>query len=119
IRKKITLVKNIDEGLTIETEPEMLKAVIRNLLNNAVKFTPENKAVTITVERSDKEISICVEDQGVGISKENINRLFKLDQTFTTLGTKNEKGSGLGLLITNDFIKRMDGTLEVKSEIGK
>lgn len=118
-RKNITLERTLEKDVRIDTEPEMLKAIIRNLLNNAIKFTDDGKKVSIRTFKTASEITLEIADQGVGIAEKNIGKLFKIDQSFTTLGTKNEKGSGLGLLISYEFIKKLNGDITVSSEVGK
>lgn len=114
-KKNITIETLFDEDYLLSTEPEMLKAVIRNLLTNAVKFTPEHRKISIIIKGENDTLKIQVKDEGTGISEENMKKLFRIDQAFTTPGTNKEKGSGMGLIISNDFVKKMGGELLVES----
>ena len=99
-------------------DPNMLELVFRNLIGNAIKFTPQNGKVTISSIIENGTATFCIEDNGVGISKDAVQTLFRLDKTFTTLGTEKEKGSGLGLSLCKDFIARHEGNLWLESEVG-
>jgi len=99
-------------------DPNMLELVFRNLIGNAIKFTPQNGKVTISSIIENGTATFCIEDNGVGISEDAIPTLFRLDKTFTTLGTEKEKGSGLGLSLCKDFIARHGGNLWLESEVG-
>jgi two-component system sensor histidine kinase/response regulator len=74
----------------------MMEIVLQNLITNAVKFSRNGYMITISNTDKNGKAIICVEDTGVGISKENMNKLFKAASNFTTRGTQNEKGTGLG-----------------------
>ena len=112
--KNITLVKNIDD-IEIKTDLNMLEIVIRNLISNAIKFSEKDSRIEIFTTRKNGEISLSVKDHGIGITEENLNKLFKLDESFSTPGTNKEKGSGLGLIITKELIEKNGGILSVES----
>jgi len=94
----------------------MLNTVLRNLVSNAIKFTPKGGEVKVEarVEGDDVKISVC--DTGIGIKPETIGKLFKIETSFTTRGTENEKGTGLGLLLCREFIEKHGGKIWVESE---
>lgn len=92
--------------------------ILRNLLLNALKFTDEGGSITIQYKEVKDQIVLEVTDTGVGMTEDQINKLFKINTHFTTTGTKNEKGAGLGLLLCKEFIEANKGTLSVKSEPG-
>jgi len=94
----------------------MIEIVIQNLLTNAVKFTNTGDSITISNKSKDGKALFCVEDTGIGISKENQSKLFE-NNTFTTTGTKNEKGTGLGLSICKDLVKMNNGKIWVESTL--
>ncbi|GEM_PF-1521701 len=97
----------------------MINAVIRNLVSNAIKFTKPGGSVTITTIRYKDNIKISVKDTGVGMSKDIIENLFKLDSEITSVGTDGERGTGLGLILCNEFIKKHGRNITVKSELDK
>lgn len=98
---------------------EMIKLVIRNLLSNAVKFTPKLGTVTIQTSRMNGFVKIEIIDSGVGIPVAQQQMLFQIDKTFSTKGTDNETGSGLGLILCAEFIAKNKGEINVESEVGK
>lgn len=118
-KKNITLELLIEDGLHCFADNMMMQSIVQNLVSNAIKFTPENGAIIVSGARQKDQVRIAVKDNGVGISEVNLKKLFSSDGHFTTTGTNNEKGSGLGLLLVNDFVKRNKGSLKVESEAGK
>ena len=98
----------------VYADRSMIEIVIQNLLTNAVKFSRVGDVITVTSQDFGDKIRLSVEDTGVGISKENIDKLFKND-AFTTIGTKNEKGTGLGLTICKELVELNNGKIWVES----
>ena len=118
--KNIQLKSSIEEGLHVFGDTNMIHAVIRNLTSNAIKFTPENGLVHIKAHSvSDKYAEITISDTGIGMSANDINKLFKIECQHSTKGTKGETGTGLGLLLCKEFIDRNKGSIRVESEPGK
>ncbi|MBE0662455.1 MAG: PAS domain S-box protein [Bacteroidales bacterium] len=117
-KKNINLVNQVPAKLIVNGDENMLKTVFRNLLTNAIKFTTAGGSVYITAENTDTEVRISVTDTGIGISKENINKLFNIGSNFTMHGTEKEKGTGLGLLICKEFIEKHGGIIRVESKEG-
>lgn len=117
--KEITLASDVKNGTIAYADSNMMDTVIRNLLSNAIKFTHQGGGVKVTGENSRDKSVIRIIDNGVGIPKEKISHLFKLDRQFRSKGTADEKGTGLGLLLVKEFIEKNNGLLEVKSEPGK
>ncbi|TAL63406.1 MAG: HAMP domain-containing histidine kinase [Bacteroidetes bacterium] len=118
--------KNIDLDLSIGMSQEvyadkyMLSSVVNNLFSNAIKFTPVGGIITISSELIENEyIKICISDNGMGISQDDISRLFRIDQNISTRGTNNEKGTGLGLSLCKEFVERNGGKIWVESERNK
>jgi signal transduction histidine kinase len=97
----------------------MISAVLRNFISNAIKFTVEGGEIWITAKSVNKTIEVCIQDTGVGISADNIKKLFNEKTHLITSGTNNEKGSGLGLKLCKDFIEANDGMVWVESELNK
>ena len=96
----------------------MVNTILRNLLNNAIKFTPEKGTINISHEIQDQYISIHISDNGIGMEQEVIDRLFKFDQFYSTSGTGGESGTGLGLILCHDFIRKHKGDISVRSNPG-
>lgn len=120
VSKKIKLTNNISEDLTVEGDREMIKTVLRNLVNNSIKYTqPETGCVKVTTRQSDDMIAICVKDNGQGISKENQKKLFQGPGKFTTVGTAKEQGTGFGLNLCKELVNLHKSELSVNSEEGE
>lgn len=115
--KKINLINAIDEDRFVCAHPEMIRLVLRNLVSNAIKFTPPEGYVTVGMEEHDQYTVIYVLDTGVGISKEALDKISSNDY-FTTQGTASEKGTGLGLMLCKDFLEKNGSRLEISSEPG-
>jgi signal transduction histidine kinase len=94
----------------------MIGTVFRNLISNAIKFTMQGGEVIISAVEKQNEIIFSVRDTGVGIPKNNIGKLFRIDQNYSTTGTNKEKGTGLGLILCKDFIEKHGGKIWVESE---
>ncbi len=117
--KSITFVNRIQPNTFIETDKNMIQLVLRNLISNAIKFTNEGGEITVSIKLSEDGFDIRVSDTGVGMSFEDQEKLFNSKDHFTTRGTNNEKGTGLGLLLCKEFVEKNDGTIEVSSIKGK
>jgi signal transduction histidine kinase len=98
---------------------EMINTVIRNLINNAVKFSNNGGSVEVEVHRRNKYFEVIVNDQGIGISIENLDKIFRIDQQYKSTGTAGETGTGLGLVLCKGFIEKNGGEIWCKSEEGK
>jgi signal transduction histidine kinase len=112
--KKITIENHIPEGLKVNADIEQIRTVMRNLIGNAIKFSHENTQITANASEQLHTITISVSDQGIGMTDEQIQELFKDTQT-STRGTAGEKGTGLGLMLCKDFVEKNGGTLWVES----
>jgi signal transduction histidine kinase len=119
IQKKIRLQYELEDDFRVLADINMLQTVLRNLMSNAVKFTRVGGEVTVLAVKSADSIEITVRDNGVGIRPDNLKRLFRIDSPFSTSGTDNEVGSGLGLLLCRDFLRKMNSEIQVESEFGK
>ncbi|MDM8565517.1 hybrid sensor histidine kinase/response regulator [Candidatus Halobeggiatoa sp. HSG11] len=117
--KNITLSFEIQNDIIVFADLNMLNTVIRNLLSNAIKFTKPNGTIKITSEKLGNLIELSIIDDGVGIKTEDINKLFQINMTYTTIGTAEEVGNGLGLILCKEFIEKNGGTIGVESEFGK
>jgi PAS domain S-box-containing protein len=114
--KGITASIQIPENLSAYADESMLKTILRNLLSNAIKFSNSNDKIIITSVKTKNDILITIEDTGLGIKKEALEKLFNLEQSFSTKGTQQEKGTGLGLILCKDFIAKHGGRIWVKSQ---
>lgn len=114
-QKKISIIPKIKINDLIYADVNLLRTVIRNLVSNALKFTNDNGKIIITVEEFNGMLKFSIADNGIGMSEMAISKLFKLDSKFTTKGTHNEKGTGLGLLLCKEFIDAHNGRIWVES----
>jgi signal transduction histidine kinase len=114
-QKSINIRYSYDNELTLFADPQMIETILRNLINNAIKFTPENGLIEITAKQIDGHISICVKDTGVGISKNDVANLFRIDSKVKRKGTNNEDGSGFGLILCKEFVDKNKGDIWVNS----
>ena len=113
--KSIKFETKYDKKVKIFADKPMLNSVIRNLISNAVKFTPKNGKIILSAYALDEFTEFTVSDTGIGISKENVRRLFQPDVYYTTRGLDNEKGSGLGLKLCKSFVEKNRGIIWVES----
>lgn len=117
--KKIVLKKDIQPNILLYADMNMISTIIRNLISNSIKFTPAKGEVTIKVFTHKTELRFSIIDTGIGIKKEDIHKLFKIDSKFSRTGTASETGTGLGLILCKEFVENHDGKIWVESEFGK
>jgi PAS domain S-box-containing protein len=118
-QKEITLINRIDDTLLAVADVNMIGTIVRNLIGNAIKFTPRGGRVEIEAAKREDEVMVSVIDNGVGMEEETSKKLFRADTMYTTYGTEKEKGSGLGLLLCKEFVVKHNGKIWVESEPGK
>jgi len=118
-QKKIKLETNLNFPFTLHADKMMIETIIRNLVANALKFTQEGGKISVIVEDEKNFVKVSVKDTGVGMPEKIKNRLFKIDDHVTTRGTNNEKGTGLGLILSKEFVEMHGGKIWVESEEGK
>ena len=116
--KSIRLDYETETNLAVFADLNMLQTVLRNLISNAIKFTDIGGEIIVSAKKQKHEIEIAVSDNGIGISEDRIENLFKIENSSTTYGTANEKGSGLGLVICKEFVEKHQGHLWVESNLG-
>lgn len=119
IQKSISIAKKIPASVKVFGDKDMINAILRNLISNAVKFTHPGGMIQISAEQQPDDWMISVNDNGVGIRKNDIEKLFKMEETHSTYGTQNEVGTGLGLLLAKEFVTKHGGKIWVESEAGK
>jgi signal transduction histidine kinase len=117
-QKDINLEMNVPDNIFIYVDVNMMSLTIRNLIANAIKFTPAMGSIVVSASKEHDQVAIAVKDTGVGMKSELIQRLFRIETSFSTKGTNLEKGTGLGLLLCKEFIDKHKGTIEVTSEPG-
>ena len=118
-KKKLALKIDIPEHLMIFGDMNMINTIFRNLISNAIKFTHENGLVLLTARVKNDTIQFDIIDTGVGMTPENVQELFSVENTKSKRGTVGEKGTGLGLLLCKDFIEKHQGKIWVESKLGK
>lgn len=119
LEKGVEIINTVTDEIKVYSDSNLINTVLRNLINNAVKFTGTNGKITISVDSNIKNFQINVSDTGVGMSEFVVENLFNLDFNRTTLGTNNEKGTGLGLIVCKEFVKLIGGEIWAKSKLGK
>ena len=117
--KKISIRLETPSKLEVYADIDMIKTVIRNLLSNAIKFSHEETEILVTVQEQEGMAVVSVKDSGCGIDEENQKKLLHTDTHFSTFGTNNEEGSGLGLLLCQDFVIKNGGRLWFTSAKGE
>ncbi len=120
LKKGINVNCSVEDSLTITGDKNQIEFVIRNLVNNAIKFTHKNGFVSLTAKSlPDGQVQISVSDSGVGISDEFKRKLFSIGKNQSTDGTDGEKGTGLGLMLSYEFMKLNGGQIDIESSLGK
>jgi len=123
-KKSIEILNHIHQDISVYADKNMLATILRNLISNAIKFTPRNGVISLHADflnhnPDSKWVEILVKDTGVGLKPEIIERLFNISENITTKGTENEEGSGLGLILCKEFIEKHGGKIRIESEPGK
>jgi signal transduction histidine kinase len=118
-QKKLNINFNQCDDCFVLADEEMITTVLRNLLNNAIKFSPENSSIKFSISADAEFYKVSIKDQGIGISPADQQLLFNLNNDVRTIGASKEKGTGLGLVLCKEFIELNGGRIGLKSEIGK
>jgi two-component system, sensor histidine kinase and response regulator len=116
-KKQIRLIAEINNNELISADEDMLLIILQNLISNAIKFSYKDSVVKVTADNHKDKYEISVKDNGVGLSKETIEKIFRFDSKYTTPGTEDETGSGLGLMISSEMTELHKGKLSVRSEV--
>ncbi len=117
--KDIVISIDIDNSLVGWADKDLYSAVLRNLISNAIKFSRVGSVITVTARQKKQFVEISVADTGVGITKENLTKIFNIDKNISTKGTFNEKGTGLGLVLCKEFVEINRGTIWAESKLEK
>ena len=118
-RKNISVIADYNPCGLINGDVNMINTILRNLLTNALKFTPRNGEVRVGIFQNNGFCILSIQDNGIGITAEKLKQLFSIDTTHKTKGTDQEPGTGLGLILCKEFIEKHGGHLEIVSEVGK
>lgn len=120
-QKNLTLVNTIAQEILVQADPSMAETVLRNLVSNALKFTPSGGQITLAAQAAPQPnfIEVSVTDTGVGIAAEDIEKVFRLDAKHSTRGTANERGSGLGLMLCREMVQKHGGEISIRSAVGE
>jgi len=119
LNKQIKVIVDIDQNLDIIADVNMLNTILRNLFSNAIKFSIEESEIIIWAKEVNDDVEIGITDNGLGISDDTIEQLFSIDKIISTKGTKGETGTGLGLLLTKEFLAKHQSILEVDSKLNQ
>ncbi len=117
-QKSITISSNLPRNAVVLADRAMAGTILRNLISNAIKFSMPGSDIVISAEQKKDEVIVSLTDHGIGIKKSDIKKLFRIEEGFSTPGTKNEKGTGLGLILCKEFIEKHNGKIWVESELG-
>jgi len=117
--KQISLNVVIDNAIEVYSDQNMLRTIVRNLINNAIKFTPSGGKIRISASSEGNRVLVSVKDTGIGIPPEKLDHLFEMSGSKISAGTNGEKGTGLGLCLCRDFITLNKGDIKINSEMGK
>ncbi|MDA3861175.1 MAG: HAMP domain-containing sensor histidine kinase [Melioribacteraceae bacterium] len=118
-KKEIMLHNLVDVNAMVYADRNMASTVLRNLLANAIKFTPQNGTIDINAQIENNLMKISVKDSGIGMTPENIKKLFRIDVNHTTLGTNSEKGTGLGLILCKELVEKHGTNIWAESKLGE
>jgi PAS domain S-box-containing protein len=117
-QKNIAIFKTEKNESIVYADLDMIKTVLRNLISNAIKFTPNNGIIAIEIVKKERTVVLSIQDTGIGIEKDRIEKLFCFLENKSTYGTGGEKGTGLGLVLAHDFILKNNGKMWVESDLG-
>lgn len=119
LNKKVKIEDFTEKDLKVNADRNSLETILRNLTDNALKFTPAGGSVSIISELSGDSVYIRVKDTGIGIDEKDLENIFRLDKKVISKGTNDESGTGLGLYVCKEMAEKMNGRLEVESTVGK
>jgi signal transduction histidine kinase len=117
--KQLCLTDSIPSSLHLTADLQMTKTILRNLINNAIKFSYIGGQIKVSATESDNNVEITVQDNGIGMSEKALRELFRKNTMHSTRGTENENGTGLGLLLCKEFVDKHGGNISLESETGK
>ena len=119
LQKSILIIKESPHKIPIFLDKDMISSVLRNLISNAIKFSHPGGIISVKAQLLKQDLKVSVTDDGVGIEKFNLKKLFRIDESYSVPGTLNEKGTGLGLVLCKEFIEKHSGEIWAESEAGR
>jgi signal transduction histidine kinase/ligand-binding sensor domain-containing protein len=119
LRKRVNLTLESQDNIWVMGDERMLHVALRNVVSNAIKFTPEWKSVHIKIEQINSQALVTITDEGIGMSSDYLQRVLKQEQVASKTGTANERGTGLGLMLCRTFVAMNKGSIDIKSQEGK
>ena len=117
--KNLSITNEVDKTIAVNADKSMIQLVMRNIISNSIKFSIKNGTIKIFSEQFDGHIKISVSDNGVGIPAKDLDKIFRMDVQYSTAGTMDEKGTGLGLMLCKEIVEKHGGSIEIKSELGE
>lgn len=117
--KKITINNYVDNSVIVYSDRHFLNTIIRNVISNAIKFTPNNGTITISNELVEKKIILSIKDSGIGMNEELLSKIFGENIKITTKGTNNEVGTGIGIMLIKEFAEKIGSSIKVDSAVNK
>jgi PAS domain S-box-containing protein len=118
-KKGITILNKIEKKTMVNADKNMINTVLRNLVSNAVKFSNPDGQILISVNQKSENLEVNITDQGVGMNRESLGKLFRIDTYYSTSGTMGETGTGLGLIICKEFVEKNNGRIKATSSMGE
>ncbi|MDQ2180632.1 tetratricopeptide repeat-containing sensor histidine kinase [Marinifilum sp. D714] len=119
IEKNLKFIFNMDNTSMVYADSAAISEVFKNLISNAIKFSYSEGKITLSAREKKYLVEIEISDEGVGMSKSNLNKIFRLDNNYLALGTAQEKGAGIGLLLCKEYVEKNGGKIWAESEEGK
>jgi len=117
-QKSITIINELPKNVTVYADKAMVNSIVRNLISNAIKFTDTGGKIVVSAKKNKDELEVAIHDNGIGMQKETIDKLFHIEEVNSTMGTQNEEGNGLGLLLCKEFVLKHGSKIWVISEPG-
>lgn len=114
--KNIQLKNLVTESFFIFSDKNCIQTILRNLISNAIKFTPNDGSITVGIEQNENDVVIFVSDTGIGISKEDLDKLFVITEDISKIGNSDEKGTGLGLILCKEMVEKLGGKINAESK---
>ena len=118
-KKRIQVFNSIEADAIVFADEKLIDCVIRNVLSNAIKYSNEGGRIWVSARKEPQHWTLSIKDEGIGMSTLELQQLFKEEIIYSTYGTKNEKGSGLGLLLSKEFVELNKGKFQIDSEKGE
>jgi len=118
-QKLIAISRELPQNIRVFADKAMIDTLLRNLISNAIKFTNPGGTIIVSAEQKQDELMVTVNDNGIGINPDAMGKLFKIEESYSTKGTQNEQGTGLGLILCKEFIEKHGGKIWAESEVGK